>query len=84
MKYCRHCGAEMQDSASVCVKCGISVNTGVDGEKAYCCHCGEQINSKATVCVKCGCSQSISKGSIKNTNISINDGKWVKVKEGKF
>lgn len=27
MKYCRNCGVEMQDGASICVKCGTSQNT---------------------------------------------------------
>lgn len=57
MKYCRHCGNEMQDEAAVCVKCGISTKTPVTSEKAYCKACGAEMNGKATLCTKCGISQ---------------------------
>lgn len=57
MKYCRHCGNEMQDAASVCLKCGIHENTPVVSEVAYCKACGAEMNSKAAICTKCGVSQ---------------------------
>ncbi|MBQ3061093.1 MAG: PspC domain-containing protein [Lachnospiraceae bacterium] len=57
MKYCRHCGSEMQDEAAVCVKCGISIKTPVTAEKAYCKACGAEMNGKAVLCTKCGISQ---------------------------
>ena len=57
MKYCRHCGAEMKDEATVCVKCGISENTPVTSEKAYCKFCGAEMNGKAAFCTKCGVEQ---------------------------
>lgn len=57
MKYCRHCGSEMQDKAAICIKCGVAANTTVTGEKAYCMACGAEIDKKAAVCLKCGVSQ---------------------------
>lgn len=57
MKYCRHCGSEMQNEAAVCVKCGISTKTPVTSEKAYCKACGAEMNGKAVLCTKCGISQ---------------------------
>ena len=62
MKYCRHCGNEMQDEAVVCVKCGISTKTPVTSEKAFCKACGAEMNGKATLCTKCGISQTSSSG----------------------
>lgn len=68
MKYCRHCGSEMQEEASVCVKCGIAEKTPVTSEKAYCRSCGAEMNSKATVCIKCGVSQTVANNSFSNFN----------------
>ncbi len=78
MKYCRHCGAQMQDEAKVCLTCGISEGTPVKKEFAYCSHCGEQMNSQAAICVKCGFEQ---KASSKEDE---KEGKLTRVKKGKI
>ncbi len=57
MKYCRHCGASMQDEAAVCVKCGVAVNVPVKSDSAYCRSCGAEMNGQAVLCTKCGISQ---------------------------
>ena len=77
MKYCRHCGAEMQDQAAVCVKCGMAENTAVTAQKAYCRACGAEMNSQAAVCVKCGVSQT-------GKSVSGKSGTLTRVREGKI
>lgn len=47
----------MQDAAVVCLKCGLSPNTPVNGEHAFCYSCGAQIDSRAAICVNCGVAQ---------------------------
>lgn len=68
MKYCRHCGNEMQNEASVCIKCGIAEKTPVTSEKAYCKSCGAEMNGKASVCVQCGVSQTTGGNSFTGSN----------------
>lgn len=51
MKFCKNCGAELQEGAHVCLKCGVMVG---DGTK-YCHNCGAQPDPLAVICVKCGC-----------------------------
>ncbi len=77
MKFCRHCGAEMQDEAKVCLSCGISEGTTVKKETAYCYHCGSAMDSQASICVKCGYEQKKSKG-------ADGDGKITRTKKGKI
>ena len=48
--YCRNCGAEMDDKAAICVKCGFAKGKGT----AYCQNCGEQTSEGQAVCMKCG------------------------------
>lgn len=48
--FCKNCGAELLDNASVCLKCGVLVG---DGDK-YCPNCGAEPDPKAVICVKCG------------------------------
>ena len=48
--YCRNCGAESQDRAVVCTKCGVLMGDGYN----YCPNCGFQHDPKAVICVKCG------------------------------
>lgn len=52
MKYCKNCGAKIQEGAAVCLTCGVMVG---DGTK-YCHNCGAQPDPLAVICVKCGCS----------------------------
>lgn len=52
MKFCRNCGAELQEGAAVCLSCGVMAG---DGTK-YCHNCGAQPDPLAVICVKCGCS----------------------------
>lgn len=49
--YCRNCGAEVNEKAVVCTKCGVLIG---DGD-VYCQICGYQHDPKAVICVKCGC-----------------------------
>lgn len=51
MKYCRNCGAELNENAAVCTKCGVLVG---DGNK-FCPNCGAEPDPLAVICVKCGC-----------------------------
>lgn len=48
--YCRNCGNTMDNSAAVCVKCGVASGQGT----AFCPNCGAQTPAGAAVCVKCG------------------------------
>ena len=48
--YCKHCGAEIDERAYLCVKCGFLNG---DGD-SYCDHCGAEVEKGATVCMKCG------------------------------
>lgn len=50
MKYCKNCGAELNDNAVVCTKCGVLVG---DGNK-FCPNCGAEPDPLAAICVKCG------------------------------
>ena len=48
--YCKNCSNEMDDLASVCVKCGVAkgdVNT-------FCNNCGDTIHANAEFCTQCG------------------------------
>ncbi|SDN48827.1 TM2 domain-containing protein [Acetanaerobacterium elongatum] len=48
--FCRNCGNELFQGASVCTKCGAQVGAGGN----YCPNCGQQSDPLAVVCVKCG------------------------------
>lgn len=48
--FCRNCGAEAQERAVVCTKCGVLMG---DGDN-YCPNCGFQHDPKAVICIKCG------------------------------
>lgn len=86
MKYCRHCGSEMKDEATVCIKCGVAERATVTAEKAYCRSCGAEMNSAASVCVKCGVDQKIG-GTKFNTNfgggVSTSSAPLTRVRDGK-
>lgn len=48
--YCKNCGNELFQGASVCTQCGAQVGVG----SSYCPNCGQQSDPLAVVCVKCG------------------------------
>ncbi len=48
--YCRNCGLEIDNNASICVHCGV--NTSV-GEK-FCQNCGNTTHSLDKICSSCG------------------------------
>lgn len=50
MRYCKNCGAELNENAAVCTKCGVLVG---DGNK-FCPNCGAEPDPLAVICVKCG------------------------------
>ena len=49
--FCRVCGAEINDAAEICVKCGCRPLNGTE----YCQVCGAKTTSQQELCVKCGC-----------------------------
>ena len=75
--FCRVCGAEINDAAEICVKCGCRPLNGTE----YCQVCGAKTTSQQELCVKCGCrlgKQSISQSSSSRVNTghfldSVND-----------
>lgn len=58
MRYCTHCGKQIDDDAFVCIYCGreVSHEKKESGEPRikYCPHCGAAINEGADVCLSCG------------------------------
>ena len=86
MKFCRHCGNEMKDEATVCVKCGIAEKTPVTSEVAYCKSCGAEMNGKAAVCIKCGITQTNGSNSWgnSNNNSSANLNSLARSRDGKI
>ena len=66
MKYCRYCGAELEDDAVFCDKCGKKLTDGgqhsnykkesnvVDGKIFKCPFCGGNLPSNASACPHCG------------------------------
>ena len=48
--FCRNCGNQMDNSAAVCVKCGVPSGQGVN----FCPNCGNQTAPGAAVCTSCG------------------------------
>ena len=50
MRYCKNCGAELNENAAVCTKCGVLIG---DGNK-FCPNCGAEPDPLAVICVKCG------------------------------
>ena len=49
-KYCKNCGAQLNENAAVCTKCGVLVG---DGNR-FCPNCGAEPDPLAVICVKCG------------------------------
>lgn len=48
--FCKNCGAELPENASVCLKCGVIAGDG----NTFCPNCGAKPDPLATICVKCG------------------------------
>ena len=48
--YCKNCSNEMDDLASVCVKCGVAKGDG----NTFCNNCGDTIHANAEFCTQCG------------------------------
>ncbi len=48
--YCKNCGNIMDDSAVVCIKCGVAKGVGTK----FCQNCGAETEETAAVCIKCG------------------------------
>lgn len=58
MKYCTHCGEQIDDEAVFCVHCGKAVKS--EGNYSapkikYCGHCGSELKEGADFCINCGC-----------------------------
>lgn len=65
--YCRGCGREINENASICMNCGVPKGKGKD----FCPNCGEATGKEAIFCVKCGADLS---------NKDVNEGKKGKSK----
>lgn len=62
-KHCANCGAEIDQNAVICVKCGANpVRKPLGKDSKFCVHCGEKIDLNAEVCIKCGVKQVKQKG----------------------
>lgn len=48
--FCRNCGNEIDNTAVVCVKCGVAAGNGAN----FCHNCGAQSAPGAAVCTSCG------------------------------
>ena len=48
--YCNNCGAEINENAAVCLKCGVYAGAGGN----FCPNCGEPTAPNASVCTNCG------------------------------
>ena len=48
--YCKNCGAELNENAAVCLKCGVNANVG----NRFCKNCGASVEPNAAVCLSCG------------------------------
>ena len=52
--FCRNCGEQIENNASVCIHCGVAVGQA----SKYCPNCGAETLPNAVVCTKCGVSLS--------------------------
>jgi len=48
--FCRNCGKEMSDEATLCISCGVPARKG----GSFCQNCGVATSPLAEMCVKCG------------------------------
>jgi len=57
MKYCTHCGTELNDDAVFCTNCGKAVGNSSNSEPKikYCTNCGSELKEGADYCLNCGC-----------------------------
>lgn len=56
MKYCVYCGAEINDKAVICPKCGCDQRGHIDPkDRKFCAVCGAPVAGTSGVCPKCGC-----------------------------
>ena len=49
-KFCKNCGAQLNDAAKFCADCGAKVTD----EKPKCAQCGSELNVGAKFCPICG------------------------------
>lgn len=82
MIYCKHCGKEMGEGQSVCLNCGMNVNTPIQSDVGYCYNCGAQVNSKAAICTKCGFS--LTKNSNTSSSLGNSNEKLARSADGKI
>ena len=57
--YCRNCGKQIDDQATVCPECGAQTGTAQarpapSASHTYCKNCGKEVDPKAVVCPYCG------------------------------
>lgn len=64
--FCRNCGSEMDNLASICVKCGVAVNVG----NKYCANCGSPVMPGAAACTTCGASLNVQPASQQKSRIA--------------
>lgn len=57
MKYCVHCGTELNDDAIFCTNCGEHVGNASEAAPKikYCTNCGSELKEGADYCLNCGC-----------------------------
>ena len=48
--FCRNCGNEISNEASVCVNCGVAKGKG----SSFCPNCGQPTGANQSVCTNCG------------------------------
>ncbi|MGL5651472.1 MAG: double zinc ribbon domain-containing protein [Paraclostridium sp.] len=48
--YCKNCGNELKENASICVDCGVSIGKG----NKFCKFCGNEVNENSKFCISCG------------------------------
>ncbi len=48
--FCRNCGNQMDNMASVCVRCGVAAGVGTK----FCPHCGQPTQPGTAFCTHCG------------------------------
>ena len=50
--YCGNCSSQIDDNATVCVKCGVPPNK----IRKFCNNCGTAATENQVICLNCGCS----------------------------
>ena len=65
--YCRNCGSQMEDIASVCVKCGVKKGNGV----SFCPNCGSKTEPNAAYCTNCGVDFNVASGEQKSKLVAV-------------